>query len=70
MLRVTDVTVKRSDNGIITISVTYFADADNCATRRAKLSPRGFADALPQIAFNGCTRVLRANPALRADACN
>jgi len=48
MLRVTDVTVKRSDNGIITISVTYFADADNCATRRAKLSPRGF-DALPQI---------------------
>jgi len=40
-LRVTDVTVKRSDNGIITISVTYFAGADNCATRRAKLSPRG-----------------------------
>lgn len=49
MLRVTDVIVKRSDNGIITISVTYFADADNCATRRAKLSPpRGF-DAPPQI---------------------
>lgn len=48
MLRVTDVTVKRSDNGIITISVTYFADADNCAARYAELSPRGF-DALLRI---------------------
>lgn len=27
------------NNGIITISITYFVDADNCATRRAKLSP-------------------------------